>query len=242
MIDRLHLQQHPGLAPPSFEATVRAVEDGALVLDRTGFHPLGGGQPPDRGTLSTVNGVLAVTDVRGRSEVAHHVAAPADLELTSLIGTSVTGTIDAAWRDRMCRMHTSQHVISAVADELWSGVTAGNQIGPEMTRIDLRFPDRDTFDAEQCIEVANELIAERRAVQANERLRADLVADPLVRISLERMPPGVDRLRVIEIDDLDTCPCAGTHVGRTDEIGQLTLTRTRSKGKGMLRLAYHITH
>ena len=34
------------------DASVVAVDDGAVVLDRTVFYPLGGGQPGDTGTLS----------------------------------------------------------------------------------------------------------------------------------------------------------------------------------------------
>ena len=35
-----------------FEATVRAVQKDAVVLDRTAFYPSGGGQPHDTGLLS----------------------------------------------------------------------------------------------------------------------------------------------------------------------------------------------
>ena len=35
----------------AFDATVTAVEDGAVILDRTAFYPGGGGQPHDLGTL-----------------------------------------------------------------------------------------------------------------------------------------------------------------------------------------------
>jgi misacylated tRNA(Ala) deacylase len=34
-----------------FEATVTAVQEGAVALDRTAFYPGGGGQPYDTGVL-----------------------------------------------------------------------------------------------------------------------------------------------------------------------------------------------
>ena len=33
------------------QATVTAVDEGAVLLDRTVFYPMGGGQPGDTGTL-----------------------------------------------------------------------------------------------------------------------------------------------------------------------------------------------
>lgn len=43
----------------NFSATVDAVVDDRIALDRTAFYPTGGGQPHDTGTL----GGLAVTEV-----------------------------------------------------------------------------------------------------------------------------------------------------------------------------------
>ena len=49
----------------SSRATVLAVEEAGLVLDRTVFYPLGGGQAVDTGTLTAAGGVgLSVVDTR----------------------------------------------------------------------------------------------------------------------------------------------------------------------------------
>lgn len=238
MTERLHLEQHPGLAPAPFAAVVTGVEDASLVLDRSAFYPLGGGQPADRGWLTTDLGRLDVLDVRGKGVMTHRVETPDGADLSDLVGTTVEGHIDPEWRALMSRMHTSQHVLSAVAAEHWGGVTAGNQIGPSSTRIDLRFEDRDAFGAAAAIDLANAIVREGREVTAATRPRSQLLTDPLVRVNLDLMPAHVSELRVVEIEDLDRCPCAGTHVGGTDEIGTIELTRVRSKGAGVLRMEY----
>ncbi len=45
-------------------ASVVAIDDGALIFDRTVFYPLGGGQPGDTGTLSWDGGSAAIVDTR----------------------------------------------------------------------------------------------------------------------------------------------------------------------------------
>ena len=44
------------------DATVVAIDDGALILDRTVFYPLGGGQPGDAGTISWDGGSATVVE------------------------------------------------------------------------------------------------------------------------------------------------------------------------------------
>ena len=47
------------------EATVLAVDEAGVVLDRTVFYPLGGGQAGDTGTLTAASGaVLSIADTR----------------------------------------------------------------------------------------------------------------------------------------------------------------------------------
>ena len=48
-----HLEQHPGINPPDFSAKVTAVDTEYIQLDCTNFYPMGGGQPADRGTITT---------------------------------------------------------------------------------------------------------------------------------------------------------------------------------------------
>ena len=62
-------------------------------------------------------------------------------------------------------------------------------------------------------------------------------SNPMARIDLDRIP-DVSSLRVIEIDSIDVCPCAGTHVESTGVIPRVALDRVKSKGAGKLRVSY----
>ena len=80
------------------QATVLAVDEGGLVLDRTVFYPLGGGQAGDAGELVTADGRrLVVTDTckhKERPGAILHVTEPGAPALQ--VGERVTARICCA--------------------------------------------------------------------------------------------------------------------------------------------------
>ncbi len=154
------------------------------------------------------------------------------------VGAQVEAMIDGQRRNTLSLMHTAQHLVSAHADILWSGRTVGNQIGVGRTRIDLEFPDRGAFDRQVLETAVNGSIEDDRDIRMSFVDREELVDDPLVRVNMERMPADIERWRVIEIEGIDRCPCAGTHVASTRLIPPIEITRVKSKGKGRLRVEY----
>jgi misacylated tRNA(Ala) deacylase len=102
-----------------------------VVLDRTVFYPLGGGQAGDSGTLAAACGaVLAIADTRKHKErpgaIAHVPAAGADLSAFAP-GTRVTARIDAPRRQAHMRFHTATHLLCALVPHPVDGcsITAG---------------------------------------------------------------------------------------------------------------------
>ncbi len=230
-----HLDQHPGINPPGFTATVTAVGEQTIEFDKTFFYPMGGGQPADRGVISTESFQCSVIDVTKKQTVLHHIES---VEGNIQPGDNVQCSIDTIWRNQLSEMHTAQHLISALAHEEWGANTVGNQIGSERTRIDLQFENRDVFDREHLEELVNDAIQKDLPVRMDFRPSEDLLDDPLVRVNMSRMPPNIDTWRTISIGDLDVCPCAGTHVPNTGMISPVTITKVKSKGSGKLRVEY----
>ena len=66
MTEKLYLQSIESGYFQDFNATITGVEGAQVILDRTLFYPLGGGQNWDVGTLTGPNGTLEVSEVRGR--------------------------------------------------------------------------------------------------------------------------------------------------------------------------------
>lgn len=100
-------------------ATVLAVDEQGVQLDRTVFYPLGDGQAGDTGTVTTAGGaVLAIADTRKHKAhpgaIAHVPAAGADLSAFTP-GTTVYAQLHAARRLAHRRFHTATHLLCALA-------------------------------------------------------------------------------------------------------------------------------
>jgi misacylated tRNA(Ala) deacylase len=221
-----------------FTATVQDAKPDWIGLDQTLFYPLGGGQDWDTGVLETEDGTrIQVTEVTKRGPVKHVVG---DVHgLTP--GTRLRGVIDWDRRYAHMRMHTAQHLVSGLAYELWGGTrTVGNQLHADRSRIDFNPLEPTRERLEDLEAAANDVVKAARPVEAVTMTR-DAVNDrmPPDRTNMDLLPRSVQELRVIRIgDDLDLCPCAGTHVANTREIGEIRFLRTKSKGKGTHRLEY----
>ena len=225
------------MLPKEFEATVTSVDENSVVLDRTLFYPLGGGQNWDTGILKWDSGQVDVTEVRGRADVQHFVGDDHGLE----VGDTIDGAIDWDRRHAHMRMHTAQHLVSGIVYEMYDGArTVGNQIHSDRSRIDFN-PIRFTEDMiEEMFAKANEMVSEEIAVTDCIMTRDEINSImPPERTNMDLLPISVKELRVIKIgDNIDLCPCAGTHVRNLSEIGELQFLGTKNKGKGTTRVKY----
>lgn len=211
----------------SCEARVIAVVDRGVVLDRTVFYPMGGGQPGDSGVLTLPDGSSrAVVDTRkGENDTVLHILeegvdAPG-------IGEAVTVSIDWDRRHRLMRMHTCMHLLCAVIP---GGVTGGS-IRDGSARLDFDLPDV-LLDKEAITVALNALIEADHAVAARWVEDAELDERPeLVRTMSVKPPRGAGQVRLLEIAGVDLQPCGGTHVARTGEIGPVRVRKIEKKGK-----------
>ena len=223
----------------NFGATVTSVETDKVTLDRTLFYPLGGGQNWDTGTLEGPNGLLNVLEVRGRGNILHSLDTNHQLE----VGDEVKGSVDWQRRHAHMRMHTAQHIVSGVVYETFNGArTVGNQIHHDRSRIDFNPISFTEEMLEQISQTVNQLIDENHKVTDSTMTREEVNAEmPPDRTNMNLLPASVKQLRVVKIgDNIDLCPCAGTHVRELSEIGHMKITGKKSKGKGTQRITYEL--
>lgn len=207
----------------SFGARVVSRPPGAAVLDRTFFYPAGGGQPGDRGTLRLADGsTIAVVDVaRSGTAVLHRLRAPSEVVQRLNVDGAVEATIDWERRYRHMRLHTAQHLLSAQVFARTRLRTRKAILGGWRATVDLEGPLPNGAESELAADLAA-LVAEPRPVSIRHVARADWDRQPFAeRSGLVPLPSHVDPVRVIEIHGADVCPCGGTHVRSTDEVGRL---------------------
>lgn len=206
-------------------ATVLAADDGAVVLDKTVFYPMGGGQPGDTGRLDWDGGGATIVDTRyGEQGAIRHVLADGDVPPG--VGTPVRAVLDWERRYRHMRMHTALHLLGSV---LRFGVTGGN-IGAEKSRLD--FDMQDPVDKDAVTDAVRELVGKDCAIACRWITDAELAAQPdLVRTMSVKPPSGAGKVRLLEIEGVDLQPCGGTHLNSTAEVGGVRVSKVEKKGK-----------
>ncbi len=224
----------------SFRARVTALPPGGVVLDRTYFYPTGGGQPCDRGTLTLPEvGSVEVVDVsKSGPSVVHRIRSSAAVVRRLGVGSELEGTIDWERRHRHMRLHTSQHVLSARVFARTGRRTRRASFSGVRAQIDLDGPLPPEAVEPLAADMA-EIAARDLPLSIRRVPRAEWDRNPFsARSGLVPLPPQVDPVRVVEIGDVDVCPCGGTHLRTTAEMGRVTLEPVTPTSDGGSRVVF----
>ncbi|HOY90024.1 MAG TPA: alanyl-tRNA editing protein, partial [Bacillota bacterium] len=196
-------------------------EDGAgfwkVKLSPNAFYPESGGQPSDRGKVDDVDVIDVIEDEQG--------------EVVVILGQEVAGKvsclIDSARRFDLMQQHTGQHILSAAMERLFGYETIGFHLSEEYCTVDLDVDRLDESQADQAEDLANSIVF------LDVPVRAEFVDDAkLASYELRKVPKVDSDIRIVSVEGFDNCPCGGTHVSRTGEIGLVKITRIdRAKGK-----------
>jgi misacylated tRNA(Ala) deacylase len=217
-------------------ATVVSVAEGAIVLDRTVFYPLGGGQAGDSGVLLLEGAELRIADTRKGKDVegrpTHevvHLPAPGQEALLAELrpGATLTARIDWERRHRLMRFHTTTHLLCHLVPQLVNGCS----ITVDYARLD--FNMTDPLDKDQLTEGIAQLVAASHPVRIASISDEELDANPQLVKSMSVQPPrGTGRIRTVRVGAhqlIDLQPCGGTHVASTAEIGPVVVTKIEKK-------------
>jgi len=217
-------------------ATVLRIEPQGIVLDRTVFYPLGGGQAGDSGELLLADGrTLRIADTRKCKDAEGkptqdivHVPAEGDPLVAQLkAGDTLTAKVDWERRHRLMRFHTTTHLLCHLVPQLVNGCS----ITPDYARLD--FNMTDPLDKDALTEGIARLVAAGLPLVVGAITDAELDANPALVKSMSVQPPrGTGQIRTIRIGGealIDFQPCGGTHVANTAEIGAVVVTKIEKK-------------
>ena len=202
----------------------------AVTLADTIFHPKGGGQPADRGTIAG----LPVLDVREADGEVYHTL-PSRPEETE----GVQCKLDWDFRYDLMQQHTGQHVLSTVIENLFNNDTTIFRGEEAICQIDLEKPITES-------EIARAELVTNAIVKKNLAVRCFGVTREEIGAYTSRMRHPVydhDVIRLVEIEDFDLIGCGGSHVKSTIEVGFVKILYTKNvadqKGsKGAVRLYF----
>ena len=210
-----------------FDANVvdlRALPEGqGVVLDKTLFYPVGGGQPSDRGTL---NGNPVAFVWEDGQAIVHAMQGKFQK------GDTVHGILDWVRRFDHMQQHSGQHLLSQAFVRSIGADTMSFHLGSEDATIDISTGELTNQDVQNVEIEANRTVIENRKILIQEKN-----ADEPDTIPLRKRPDLTGMVRIIEIQNYDWSLCCGTHVGRTGEIGPIKILRFE-KYKGGTRVHF----
>lgn len=121
--------------------------------------------------------------------------------------------------------HTAEHLLNQTMVRLFGCERSKNaHIERKKSKINFLLPSPPS--AEQVADIErrlNELIAQNLPVTYEFVTRDTIPAG----VKLDKLPEDAsETLRLVRIGDYDVCPCIGSHVASTDEIGNFRITST----------------
>jgi misacylated tRNA(Ala) deacylase len=220
-----------------FEATVTAVSDRGVQLDRTAFYPGGGGQPYDTGRMMREDRAWPVKRARSiKGEIWHEIEGdPPE------VGQVVMGEIDWERRYKLMRTHTAMHILCGVIWRDYGASVTGGDMKPLHGRMDFEFETMRKELVEEIEEKINLEVAAARPVSVDILPREEAFQIPdLIRTKINLLPEHIERVRVVEIEGLDLQADGGTHVANTKEVGKIRIVDYKSKGAINKRLVVEL--
>lgn len=218
--------------PFEFDATVLWSDKDMVVLDRTSFYARGGGQEPDRGSISG----LDVTDVEKHAGIiVHRLAGRAPQA-----GQRVKCALDVRRRTAITKNHTATHILNASSRSiLGSWVWQHSAFKDEdHARLDITHHSALTGDqVRQIEETANKMVADDLVVSIQYMDRGTAEQRYGFKIYQGGIVP-VKSVRIVSISNQDVEACGGTHVRRTSQVEKIKITRTKRIQDGVVRLEF----
>jgi len=234
----LYMNDIEGNYIKEFDATITKNKKDYVCLDKTAFYPLGGGQPSDTGILKWNGTESFVKEVIKKGDTVQHILQAEK----PTVGTKVHAIIDWKRRYNHMKMHTAQHILSGIIFDDYKARTVGNQIHEDYSRVDFHPADFTNNDIEKIKKKFNEIIIKNLPIKIYEEERSSLEKRvDQQRAHLDLLPKFITKLRIVEIEGFDICPCAGTHVRNTSEIPKIDKIKRETKGKDKTRIIYSLS-
>ncbi|NWI51173.1 AASD1 protein, partial [Calyptomena viridis] len=163
-------------------------------------------------------------------EAVHFV--PAALEP----GTEVLLSLDWERRFDHMQQHSGQHLITAIAEQMFGFKTTSWELGRQRSLIELDTPSVTAEQVEALERSVNEKIRDRVPVTVRELA----AGDPEIETVRSRGLPDdhVGPVRVVDIEGIDSNLCCGTHVSNLSDLQVIKLLGTEKGKKNKTNLVF----
>lgn len=197
-----------------------------LVLDQTIFYPAGGGQPCDVGFISNQNGKFEVVKtVFNPSGQVWHLGDFTNGNFE--IGEIVKLEIESEKRLLNSKNHTAGHLIDLAIESFNLGLIPVKGY---------HFPVGAYVEYSGNLDLENAKFTEILEQKVSQIIQEN----PKISFEMTKTKHESGKLeRIIRIENYKNCPCGGTHIAKTCEIGKIKIRKIKNN-KGNIRIGYEI--
>ncbi|CAL6020301.1 Alanyl-tRNA_synthetase [Hexamita inflata] len=228
--------------PNKIQKILNDVEDAnkkqIIILEKTIFYPVSGGQQNDTGKITVDGDVYNVVNVTKVGPcVLHYV----DREITFTEGEhKIELVVNAERRMQLMAHHTGAHVLSAACRHVLGPHVqqAGAKKQVEYATLDITHYQGISYEQQREIQnQCNRLI--RQNIAITKQVLNKNEAEKLYGFTLYQggVVPG-STVRCVSILDTDNEACCGTHLDSTAQVGLLKIQRTNRISDGVVRLQF----
>ena len=207
----------------SLTTKVKSVEEDSfgvkVQLKDTIFHPKGGGQQSDKGTI---NGISVISVIKNPEDgsINHYIDPSKQSELAT--GQEASLIIDAQTRLQNAALHSAGHVLAAVVEKIYPQLKAFQAHHyPKEAKVQFKVtsttPPLDTNEMKKQLEKAMK----------------DYIATNLVISTLFDEKMG----RRVQIGDSEPVGCGGTHLINANQLDSFSIRNIRIR-KGICAIGY----
>lgn len=223
MADKIYMTDPTKLSHESTVSLVGTDDKGRtfIRLKETIFHPQGGGQPADKGTI----GDISVIDVQKAGsatifEVNHYL----EDDQSFPEGTVVSLVVNEETRKLHARLHSAGHLIASIVEEAFEELHAykGDHT-PGRAKVTFKTKeDHDTPDKGKVKTHLEEQLGE--VIAAGGPTTVDIT----------------DGSRKVALGEHEAVPCGGTHVSDLEELEEVTIRKVKKQKKDII-VSYEVS-
>ncbi len=212
-----------------------ADEEGTVVLDKTPFYALSGGQVGDSGCISKDGNVFFVSDTAKNADSVYLHKGRVKSGVIS-VGDEVNAEITVPRRQAIMRNHTAAHLLQAALREVLGTHVeqAGQLVNENEVRFDFTHFNPMTQEEVDRVEMmVNDFIMQTHSVEMKEMPIEEAKKMGAMMLFGEKYG---DIVRVVKAGDFSTEFCGGTHVSNSGELGLFKITSESSVAAGVRRI------
>lgn len=195
------------------QAKVTSIENNKITVDKTIFFSFSGGQQSDSGTIGGIN-------VVDSSKVGEEIYYTLEEAPNFKVGDCVEIKIDREKREKITKLHSAVHIVGDFFEKKYKipiNEILGSNVEVTKGRLDYMYPENISSILEELELEVNNFLSESHEVKHYQK--------------------EGDKWEWQCGDFI--CPCGGTHVRNTKDIGKIRLKR-KNNGSGKERIEIYL--